>query len=587
MFSRFRVKFFPVFISLLTLSFFMANLTFADALYAPSSPATQSPDYSTSNPELHLYTQNVLIEVMAAASCQITGIDPVNTKGKCLGVDPARGKIGYVEQNGGAIGFMGGLIAGTFQIPISSHAYFADVASHFGIAKKTYAVNIIDYGGGGTSTSLSKGRQVAGSGFVGLLPFLDIWKAFRNIVYLAFVLIFVIVGLAVMFRVKIDARTVYTIQNQLPRIVVALILVTFSYAIAAFLIDLMWLSIYIVYGVLANAGSIRVDLDPVNPLYLQGKNPFGAIGGLGGIGWITKDSAGAVGNIISSMFDGTMGRIVSAIIMGIIGGTLGSPFGKGIPVIGSVGTLIGGVAGGIVGLVGGSKLLGFIGSIIAFIIIGAAIFVALFRLWFALIRAYIFLLIDIILGPIWIAAGVLPGKPLGFEKWIRSLIGNLAAFPAVIFMFMIGKVFIDSVGRVQKDYQFVPPLIGDPGNSNTIASLIGLGIILISPNVVQMVRGIVKAPENKYGAAVAQSLAGGQQLLGAVKPITSRLVGKNQAGQLVGPLGGLVTSLSSRSSPPPITPASTRGERIMARLWNRAGVRRLAGIARFALGGRP
>ena len=56
---------------------------------------------------LHTYTQNVLIETMAAVACQLAGVDPTTPDGRCLGPDPKTGKIGYVENGGGAIGFMG------------------------------------------------------------------------------------------------------------------------------------------------------------------------------------------------------------------------------------------------------------------------------------------------------------------------------------------------------------------------------------------------------------------------------------------------------------------------------------------------
>ena len=44
-----------------------------------------------------------------------------------------------------------------------------------------------------------------------------------------------------------------TIQNQIPKIIISLILVTFSFAIAGFLIDLMWVSIYVVINLMSQA----------------------------------------------------------------------------------------------------------------------------------------------------------------------------------------------------------------------------------------------------------------------------------------------------------------------------------------------
>src|SRR3989344_4691004 len=70
---------------------------------------------SNTNPDvpknLHNWTQTVMIEVMSAMTCQLAGIDPVNPKAQCLGVDQKTGKIGYAEGGGGgAIGVAGHMI---------------------------------------------------------------------------------------------------------------------------------------------------------------------------------------------------------------------------------------------------------------------------------------------------------------------------------------------------------------------------------------------------------------------------------------------------------------------------------------------
>ena len=43
----------------------------------------------------HSYIQTVMIEVMAAAICQLSGSDPMRKDRKCLGADPNTGKIGF------------------------------------------------------------------------------------------------------------------------------------------------------------------------------------------------------------------------------------------------------------------------------------------------------------------------------------------------------------------------------------------------------------------------------------------------------------------------------------------------------------
>jgi len=439
----------------------------------------------------HSYTQSVILELAAALSCQLTGIDPLGKENKCLGIDQKTGKIGFVQNSGGLIGMSGNLIAMSFNIPVSSGQYVRHLASNFGVGEKVYA-------------------QEQGAGFQGLSPLLPLWKAFRNIVYLFFVLIFIIIGLGIMFRVKIDPRTVMTIQNQIPKIIIALILVTFSYAIAGFLIDLMYLSLYLIFNVFA---SVNANIDPnyLAPDKILGSNPLKAVGALGGLG-IAFDASRGIGGLIGSLFDGTTGTVIAGIIGAIIGGliagvTAGFSFGLSF--------LIGPAAGLGIGLLGGGKAIGFIGGIIAFLIISVAIVTALFRLWLALIKAYIFILIKVVFAPFFIAGGLIPGSTKNFQNWLRDIVGDLAAFPTTLVMLLLGSFFIDAFGKGANETTFTPPFIGNPGDPEMLGALIALGIILLTPQVVTIVRSTIKAPEGKLGSSIGQSIGAGAGIAGS------------------------------------------------------------------------
>ncbi|KKR24489.1 MAG: hypothetical protein UT56_C0015G0014 [Candidatus Levybacteria bacterium GW2011_GWB1_39_7] len=466
-------------------------------------------NYLNTNPDVpqnfHTYTQSVLLEIAAAASCQIAGFDPMNPSGKCLGVDPATGKIGFVENGGGLIGITGQMIAATFDIPVSGSQYVRYLAGNFGIAKKTYAGNTGDPG-------LSQDQQNSdptiddvsgnGVGFSGLSKIMKLWIVFRNVVFMFFVLIFVLIGLGIMFRIKIDPRTVMTIQNQIPKIIIALVLVTFSFAIAGFLIDMMYVLLFLIFNIFSSAN--LVDVASFSPNSIQGANPLSAMGFLGGTG-IAKDASIGIGSIIASLFSlGTSGRIIAGFIGMVIGGLAGSIIPVGGTIVGGV---VGGIAGGFLG--GGvDKVLGILGGLIAFIVIAAAILIALFRLWFQLLKTYIFILINIVFSPFWIAGGLIPGSTLNFGAWVRDIIANLSAFPTTLLMFLLGKVFIEEFGRGGYG-TFVPPFIGNPGNPKNFAAIIGLGIILLTPNVVQIVRAALKTPEGKLSAGIGQSIGAG------------------------------------------------------------------------------
>ncbi len=63
---------------------------------------------------------------------------------------------------------------------------------------------------------------------------LEIWQLTRNIAYGIVSIVMLVVGIMVMTRKKMNPQVVVTVQNALPRVVLALILITFSYPIGAF-----------------------------------------------------------------------------------------------------------------------------------------------------------------------------------------------------------------------------------------------------------------------------------------------------------------------------------------------------------------
>ena len=78
----------------------------------------------------------------------------------------------------------------------TSEIMFKILLKDFGITNKTYArqIDIVP-----TLKTFNHSRY-QGIGFEGLSPLLNIWKAFRDIAYLLFVLVFIILGVAIMLE---------------------------------------------------------------------------------------------------------------------------------------------------------------------------------------------------------------------------------------------------------------------------------------------------------------------------------------------------------------------------------------------------
>src|SRR3989344_4202157 len=144
---------------------------------------------------------------------QIAGtVDSLNML--MFGTSQLHPETDVATRGSGALAATGNLVAVLYSVPPASGVdYLARSIQKFNPVQPVYA-------------------QEGGIGFSALQPVQEIWTVFRNISYVGFVLVFVIMGFMIMFRTHISPQAVATVQDSIPRIVIALILVTFSYAIA-------------------------------------------------------------------------------------------------------------------------------------------------------------------------------------------------------------------------------------------------------------------------------------------------------------------------------------------------------------------
>ena len=96
-------------------------------------------------------------------------------------------------------------------------------------------------------------------------------------------------------------------------------------------------------------------------------------------------------------------------------------------------------------------------------------------------------------------------------------------------MFMLGRVFTDAFSKGNGDPNvagnlFVPPMIGNPmgGSTSPLGAIIELGVILMTPNILTMVKELIKAPQFKHSSAVGQMVGAGT---GFVRGTYSNLAG--------------------------------------------------------------
>lgn len=325
-----------------------------------------------------------------------------------------------------------------------------------------------------------------GLGFEKMEVIMTIWQAFRNISYVFLVLIIVFMGFAIMFRLKISPQTVITIQSAIPKIVLSLLLITFSYAIVGFLIDLMYVVSNLIISVFNNA-----DPQITFEYYLQ-------MFGIPGVP-ITDDAA----LYATMLFIGAFPVLVGFLIMMII---------VGLPSAVALATPL--------------ALLG-IGGLIILGIVAVIYLIALLRVTWSLLKAYINVVLALVFGPFLILAGAIPGsKTVG--SWFRNIIANLAVFPVTLTMVFLAcylvtksiilllteNVFAQLIQcltatgcpleeKIDLIITILTPLGIFTGlGTFLIFFFVGLGLILMTPKVTEMIKAFMAGQPFSYSSAI-------------------------------------------------------------------------------------
>jgi len=451
----------------------------------------------------------------------------------CLTINPETRKLGMAPAGlatdepkiGGILGTTTNLISSLYTPAITSSDYTQYISSNFGIVKKAHAQSY---------------------GFEGLKPILKLWIAMRNVAYTLLTLGFVFIGIGVMLRIKIDPRTVMTIQNQIPKVIVSIILITFSYAIAAVMVDLTWVTTY------AGISLLTANDNPNVANCTPDKTPQK----------LSEKAASTLLQTPFTYFNQIFARCSTEKTFGILlpDDRDGGFHTMSRDVANNFGQTIGNVARSLIfdpddndascGLTfflnlkqcikkGGVNLIAGVLTIVVLLVIFVILVVTLFKIWFMLLKAYLYTLFYVIIGPIYIVFGLLPSKPLGFEKWLRALFVNLAIFPLMAYLFVGARLLMDLYGK--GDYatanQYVPPLIGNPVGGVNFGALLAFGAIMMGPQLQQILQEKMGVKGVGSPGLIAAGIASGASVIGgpasrAVKHLNRRDSQNNAVGSL-------------------------------------------------------
>lgn len=248
--------------------------------------------------------------------------------------------------------------------------------------------------------------QDQGFGFGALTPIQQIWRLVRNVMYALFVIIIIVLSFMIMFRYRISPQASVTIQSALPRVIISLLLVTFSYAIAGFMIDLTYVVIGLVSLVFTGSGIYESGWNQLFIWLTDGPSIGGTSMGAIGMLWISfKIIIVAITGAIFSL-----SGLASSALTAVLSGTL----------LSIIGVLL--VAGFLIWAL-----------------------LAALKIMILLFKTYISIILLVIFAPIEIGLGAIPGmQGVGFGSWLKKLITNLMVYPLVGGMFLLSFVFLSS-----------------------------------------------------------------------------------------------------------------------------------------------
>lgn len=257
----------------------------------------------------------------------------------------------------------------------------------------------------------------------------QLWDRLRLVSYVFFVVILIVAGFMIMFRQKIGGQLAVSVFNVLPNVIISLILVTFSFAIV---------------GLLLNVG-------------VMGVNVVGSILG------VTTDQAVAVTHPFS---------LFEALLKGKFNDNFLSPELLGISgAAGIIGTVVGVIMVATATTGGTALLAGTLLVLLLALTIAGVVIYASVRVYITILSAYLMIILNTILAPIYLTVAAFPGQNGMITDWINKILKAVLTFPLVYFFLNLGGFILTNKFSVAFPTGLTT---GDFSNASTGDSPIGI-----------------------------------------------------------------------------------------------------------------
>jgi len=141
-------------------------------------------------------------------------------------------------------------------------------------------------------------------------------------------------------------------------------------------------------------------------------------------------------------------------------------------------------------------------AVLLLLIIAIIILFTIFKVFFTLLKSYVSIIISILIAPFQLMLSAIPGQNT-FGPWLNNLLSNILVFPAVIIMLTLAGILSQITGNL-----WTPPLLGSFGEATGQAAgaILGLGIVLMTPKVADIIKSMFEKKPFPYGAAIGEAM---------------------------------------------------------------------------------
>jgi hypothetical protein len=324
------------------------------------------------------FSSSMLIEPTTFAITGQSSTVAIEEAGKCLEAVQAGGSIDDCGLGSGAYAPSNSLMGATSSLAMMSNPDVIPLNLALYFREQVKDVPII----GAKVYAQGEGRfnNLFGADLAYML-----WKTFRNMAYGLVSIFLVVIGIFIMLRKKTDPKTVLTLQAALPKVIISLVLITFSFAIGATMTNF-------IFPLRKISDNILVTL----------KN----------------DVRG------ETIEDGVKVKVLTAFALpAIIGGLLGATTGSG-------GALIGAIAGGI--SIGAISFM-FTG------IFALALLIVTILVYIKTLIIYVRMLGSVVFSPLIFAWGAIPGNDAATINWFKGMVAKLISVVGMYFLLKLSE----------------------------------------------------------------------------------------------------------------------------------------------------